>query len=54
MFVLFFFIPYFHPLFSCFSSGLKMYLIFFIILSNVHYFPLTYITPSKGIFFFEN
>ncbi|UIP91411.1 hypothetical protein IYZ83_004565 [Wolbachia pipientis] len=22
MFVLFFFIPYFHPLFSCFSSGL--------------------------------
>ncbi|UIP91527.1 hypothetical protein IYZ83_005220 [Wolbachia pipientis] len=24
MFVLFFFIPYFHPLFSCFSSGLVM------------------------------
>ncbi|WP_267959076.1 hypothetical protein [Wolbachia pipientis] len=23
MFVLFFFIPYFHPLFSCFSSGLS-------------------------------
>ncbi|UIP92137.1 hypothetical protein IYZ83_002870 [Wolbachia pipientis] len=24
MFVLFFFIPYFHPLFSCFSSGLVL------------------------------
>ncbi|WP_267959054.1 hypothetical protein [Wolbachia pipientis] len=26
MFVLFFFIPYFHPLFSCFSSGLQFLL----------------------------
>ncbi|UIP91484.1 hypothetical protein IYZ83_004995 [Wolbachia pipientis] len=27
MFVLFFFIPYFHPLFSCFSSGLMKHFV---------------------------
>lgn len=32
----------------------KMYLIFFTILSNVYYFPLAYITPSKRVFFFKN
>ncbi|UIP91644.1 hypothetical protein IYZ83_005890 [Wolbachia pipientis] len=31
MFVLFFFIPYFHPLFSCFSSGLWLIVPIFVI-----------------------